>query len=113
MLPTRILYVGAGLMAAALVTAGANVMDMQEIRRGPFPQDGRDFSPAAVKRLVVDGVWTSVNSLGELLNSGLDLLICNLMLYPAAMGAIGSGKDHLFHLRSMLWSYPRPFSPCF
>lgn len=89
--PARVFYVGIGLGAAALVMAAANLW----ICRKNTPEltvKRSDFSPGAVKQLVVDGVWTSVNSLGELLNSGLDLLICNLMLYPAAMGQMAVAK---------------------
>ena len=110
MLPTRILYVGAGLMAAALVTAGANVWICRKYAPALSPRR-KDFSPAAVKRLVVDGVWTSVNSLGELLNGGLDLLICNLMLYPAAMGQLAVAKTIYSIFGSMFVVVSQAFQP--
>ncbi len=47
-----------------------------------------DFSRDAVKKLVGDGIWSSLNDLGVLLHNGLDLAICNLMLTPLAMGQL-------------------------
>lgn len=34
----------------------------------------------AIKKLVVNGIWNSINSLGNTLNSGLDLIVTNLWL---------------------------------
>ena len=51
------------------------------------------WSPAAVKELVLAGIWTSINNLGNVLNSGLDLLITNLMLSAAVLGEISIAKN--------------------
>lgn len=50
------------------------------------------FSIKAVKELLVSGIWNSINSLGNLLNTGLDLLITNLMLTATAMGQLSIVK---------------------
>ena len=42
--------------------------------------------------LVVKGVWNSIDGLGNTLNSGLDLLVANLMLTPIAMGKVSVAK---------------------
>ena len=50
------------------------------------------FSIDAVKKLVGNGVWNSINSLGVTLNSGLDLLVTNLLLTNLEMGQIAITK---------------------
>ncbi|MBR1606541.1 MAG: lipopolysaccharide biosynthesis protein [Clostridia bacterium] len=55
----------------------------------------RYFSGRALRNLVSNGIWTSMNSLGGVLNDGLDLWICNLMLTPLGMGQLALAKT--FH----------------
>lgn len=52
----------------------------------------KSYSVIAVKKLVVDGIWNAFNSLGNALNSGLDLLISNRMLSPLETGQISIAK---------------------
>ena len=90
-LPPSIAYVGAGLIAASVVVVLGDLL----ISRKETPElsiDHRLFSWQAVKKLVLDGVWTSLNSLGNILNSGLDLIVCNLMLTPLRMGQVAVAK---------------------
>lgn len=47
----------------------------------------------AVKQLVSSGIWNSINNLGNVLNSGLDLLITNLMIDATVLGQISIGKN--------------------
>lgn len=91
LLPARVSYVGIGLIAASAVVALGN----WRICRRYTPELSvrrKDFSLKAVKTLVVDGVWTSVNSLGDILNSGLDLMVCNLLLTPLHMSQVAVAK---------------------
>ena len=53
------------------------------------------FSMGRIRQLVGNGVWTSMTSLGGVLNDGLDLWICNLMLTPLGMGQLAIAKT--FH----------------
>ena len=48
----------------------------------------KNVSFKAIKKLVVNGIWNSINSLGNTLNSGLDLIVTNLWLSDLAMGQI-------------------------
>lgn len=52
----------------------------------------KDFSFLCVKDFIVSGMWNSINNIGNLLNSGLDLLITNKMLSELAMGMISVSK---------------------
>lgn len=98
LLAPKVWYVGLGLLAASLVVIGSNIWITRrytpelKIRRESYRQN-------AVKKLVGDGIWASANDLGALLHNGLDLLICNLMLSPLAMGqlAIAKSIDLIFH----------------
>lgn len=51
------------------------------------------FSLQKVRRLFMSGIWNSINNLGNILNSGLDLLVCNKMLSPLVMGQISISKQ--------------------
>lgn len=97
-LPEKIFYVGIGLVAAALVTALSNLY----ISRKYTPElsvNRKWVQKSAVQRLILDGIWSSANSLGNILNSGLDLAVCNLLLTPTAMGQVAIVKtlDGIFH----------------
>lgn len=50
------------------------------------------ISKKSFVELVGNGFWNSANSLGNTLNSGLDLLITNLMLTSVAMGQVSIAK---------------------
>lgn len=89
--PGKVFYVGFGLIALSLVIMLSN----RWISRTYTPELSAShslFSFAAVKRLVIDGIWASLNSLGNLLNSGLDLIVCNLLISPLAMGQVAVTK---------------------
>ncbi len=112
LLPAKVAYVGLGLLAASLVVVGSNVWITR--RYTPELRARRaDFTPAAVKKLVGDGIWASANDLGALLHNGLDLAICNLMLTPLAMGqlAIAKSIDLIFH--SLYQVVAQAFQPMF
>lgn len=50
------------------------------------------FSIEAVKSILSAGIWSSVNSLGNTLNTGLDLLVSNMMLSALAAGQLAIVK---------------------
>ena len=87
-------YVGLGRALQALVLAlGAfyiwrRYVNDLHVRR-------KWFSWSKIRQLVGNGIWTSMTSLGGVLNDGLDLWICNLMLTPVAMGQLAIAKT--FH----------------
>ena len=51
-----------------------------------------NFSYDKLRSLLVNGVWNAVNQLGNVLNSGLDLLVANLFLLAEIMGIISITK---------------------
>lgn len=50
------------------------------------------YSFYAVKELVMSGIWNSISSSGNMLLSGLDLLICNKFLGATMMGLLSLSK---------------------
>lgn len=110
--PPHVFYVGLGLAAASLILAVTNV----GICRRYTPElkvEKRWFSWGAIRKLVVDGVWTSLNSLGDTLNSGLDLLVCNLMLTPTAMGQLAISKTFYSMFSSVFLLVGQAFEPMY
>lgn len=53
----------------------------------------RDISGWAFKTLILKGIWNSIDGFGNTLNSGLDLLITDLMLSPIEMGKVSVAKS--------------------
>lgn len=73
----------------------------------------KKFSMKAVKELVYSGIWNSANSLGNTLNSGLDLLISNLMLSGTVMGQVSIAKTISNVVLSFYSVVSQPFQPTF
>ena len=53
----------------------------------------RLHSNQKVKMLLTNGLWNSINQLGNTLNSGLDLLFSNAMLTDIQTGQIAVSKS--------------------
>lgn len=49
-------------------------------------------SARAIRELVGSGIWSSISNAGNMLFSGLDLIICNLALGPTTMGVLSLSK---------------------
>ena len=108
----HIFYVGLGLAVASFLLAITNI----QICRCYTPElkvNKKYFSARAIGKLVMDGVWTSLNSLGDTLNSGLDLLVCNLMLTPTAMGQLAISKTFYSMFSSMFLLVGQAFEPMY
>lgn len=72
-----------------------------------------EFSFFALKKLIVNGTWSAINSLGNTLNSGLDLLISNLMLSAAGMGQIAIAKTFITITSAITSTAAKAFHPTF
>ena len=110
--PARVAYVGAGTLSAALVIAGTDLWMSRRFL--PMLQAAREnYSFQAVRRLVMDGFWASFNMVGNLLNSGLDLLVCNQMLSSLAMGQLAIAKTVDTIVQSLYTVVDQAFIPRF
>ncbi len=52
----------------------------------------KNFRVSAIKDLIRSGIWNTVNQCGHMLMTGLDLLLCDLFISPAAMGVLSVAK---------------------
>lgn len=64
----------------------------------------------AIKELVGSGLWSSISNMGNILLSGLDLLICNTLLGATAMGVLSVSKILANLLQQLSTSLTRSFS---
>lgn len=69
------------------------------------------FDIAAMKELLVSGMWNSVNTLGNTLNSGLDLVISKWLLGAFAMGQVSIVKVFSNIFSAMYSMISQPFQP--
>lgn len=53
----------------------------------------KDFNFKRIKELISSGIWNTINNIGGLLNTGLDLIVTNKTLDNIAMGEISVGKQ--------------------
>ena len=105
-------FVGMGSLAASVVTFICTyILSKKLVPELVFNKDF--FSVSKLKNLVGNGIWNSLNSLGNELNSGLDLIISNLFLNGVATGQIAVVKT-IVTMFSMLYVVVyQPFEPNF
>lgn len=110
--PARVAWVGLGTMCAALVIALSDLWMSRKLL--PMLNVARkNYSFAAVRLLVMEGFWASFNMVGNLLNSGLDLLVCNQMLSSLAMGQLAIAKTVDTIVQSLYTVVDQAFIPHF
>ena len=110
--PARVAWVGLGTLSAALVIALSDLWMSRKLL--PVLHVAREnYSFAAVRLLVMEGFWASFNMVGNLLNSGLDLLVCNQMLSSLAMGQLAIAKTVDTIVQSLYTVVDQAFIPHF
>lgn len=111
-LPTKIWYVAIGSAFAALIIGVSNIY----IHKKYTPSIRYSHSSVSlkpIKELVGNGIWNSLNSLGNTLNSGLDLIVTNLLLTPLAMGQVAIAKTISAMFYALFQMLAQPFQPIF
>lgn len=108
----QVFYVGIGTLATVLVIALSDLW-MSRKYLPMLTTSRRYFSFDAVKRLVREGFWASFNMVGDLLNNGLDLLVCNQMLTSLAMGQLAIAKTMHTIVKSLYIIVDQAFIPRF
>lgn len=91
LLTPRVYYVGIGLIVSSCVILLINIGLTARLTPDLKVQRGC-FSIEAVKSILSAGIWSSINSLGNTLNTGLDLLVSNMMLSDLATGQLAIVK---------------------
>lgn len=69
------------------------------------------FSIPSILEIISTGVWTAINNLGNILNSGLDLLIANKMLLGVTAGNISVSKSVGSMCYTLISSVSNSFRP--
>lgn len=108
----NICYIGIGILISSIVVVFTNYMLTRKLTPD-LKLNVKNFSFTSVKILVFNGVWNSINSLGNTLNSGLDLIICNLMLSALSMGQLAIAKSISVIFTSLYQLISQPFQPLF
>lgn len=111
-LTPKVSYVGIGLIVATLL----NVFGYIYITRRftiELKINIKDFEWKSVKELIINGIWNSFNSLGNTLNSGLDLIVSNSLLSAFAMGQVSIVKSIVTIFSSLYQMVAQPFQPSF
>lgn len=98
----KVYYVGAATVISSLVLFVLHItlkkMLLKDIHINIFKSNFK-----AIMNLLVSGMWSSINNLGNVLNSGLDLIITNQFLSSIAMGQLSIAQK-LVSLISVLIS---------
>ena len=109
-LPPNVLYVGAGMSIAAAVMLCIYYLCTKRLTP-ELIVNARNYSWGAIKELFTRGIWNTINSLGNILNSGLDLLITNLMLSALEMGQLAIVKTVSTIFYTLFSTVSQPFQP--
>ena len=110
LMPAEVWYVGLGSLSASIVTFICNIFALKQYT--PELVYKRDnVSLSKIKNLVKNGIWNSLNSLGNVLNSGLDLVVSNLMLSGIATGQIAVSKTIGTMFQTVFIVVSQPFQP--
>lgn len=88
----HVYYMAIGLLVAAVFNLCMNFYFTRKLAP-ELKIDLTGFSWKKVKKLLSSGIWNSINNIGNLLNSGLDLLVCNKLLSSLVMGQVSVAKQ--------------------
>lgn len=69
------------------------------------------FDFKIVRELVKSGIWSVITKLGQILSDGLDLLITNIFIDPAAMGVLAIAKTVPTAVMGLIMTVSNVFSP--
>lgn len=110
LLPAKVFYVTLASVLVMPVTAVWNLRDKKRLLPD-LRLRNRTFSFARLKEIIMSGIWRSLQSTGEILLTGLDLLICNLFITPEAMGVLALSKTLPTMIQQLNWSVASVFAP--
>lgn len=111
-LSPKVWYVACGSIAFSAVVLAASVR-VSRLCSPDLRVNRNDASFSKIKILLGNGIWNSANSLGNALNSGLDLLVANLSLGALAMGQLSIAKYFSVMFSGLYQLVAQPFQPLF
>lgn len=111
-LPAKLYFLAMASLASGIFLLLANITVKKKI----MPEVKMKFSLfdiKYVKVIVSAGVWSSIAHLCNVLNTGLDLLICNLALGATMMGLLSIAKTVPNSIDSLIYTISNIFTPRF
>lgn len=103
-------FSGVGVLIAAIIMMIFNIIMARRLMN-EYQIQLKLFSLTAVKKLVLDGMWNAFNSLGNLLNHGLDLIVTNLMLNNLWLSQVSVAKTINNIFVTLFSMITQPFYP--
>lgn len=91
----KVYYVGIAATIMILITLicnGYNTNKLTPELKISFFRKKIICSWNAIKELVISGIWNSISNVGNILLTGVDLIICNVYLGATAMGVVSLTK---------------------
>lgn len=70
-----------------------------------------NFSIKCIRELIGSGIWNTINQCGNILMTGIDLLIANLLISPIEMGVLSIAKIIPNHIIQLAATINTNFSP--
>lgn len=110
-LSPKVYYVGIAATMMTVITLTANWYNTHKLTPELKINKKPIFSKSAVKELVVSGIWNAISSVGNMLLSGLDLVICNLFLGATNMGILSLSKIIPNYMQQLSISIRNAFAP--
>lgn len=106
----KVYYIGISVFAYMLILGSLNWISSKKL----MPQ--LKISPSlvklsAIRELLGSGIWNSFIQLSNVLLTGLDLLIANIVLGSSAAGLLAVAKTAPMALQSLISVVPTAFSP--
>ncbi len=110
LLAPHIWYVGASTLAASIYVVVTNLRYVKKLT--PQLKIRRKlFRWSAVKELVSNGIWSSINQLTQVLMNGVDLLIANIAISAMDMSLLSYSKVIPLQLTNLMMTISNTFSP--
>jgi O-antigen/teichoic acid export membrane protein len=106
----RIWYIGLSVFAAISITALLNYLISKKIMPA-IRISYKRVRLKIVKELFSSGVWNTFNQLSNVLMTGLDLVIANIVLGASAAGTLAIAKTVPIALQSVISVLPNAFHP--
>ena len=103
-------FVGVGSLVSSVIILIGNVI-LTKVLTPELRFDKKNFSFGRVKQIVSNGIWQSINSLGNVLNSGLDLIVSNQFLSGVQTGQIAVVKTIGGMFSTLYTVISQPFQP--
>lgn len=110
--PAKLYFLAVASLASGIFLLAANIT----VKRKILPDvkmSVKLFDISYVKAILSSGVWNSVANLSNALNTGLDLLICNITLGPGPMGLLSISVTVPHCISQLITTIANIFTPRF